>query len=195
MRSSVLWSQVCLAVFSAICIALHPGFVLKWNEAGFSNYGIHIKTAIPYSVAFLGCGLYAARAARALVDLKAGAKIFTAILFSYAVLMVLTLISTYGYTLSHGLKDFHTVVGIITMLFEPLVALWMYARLRRTLVTHALLGIELVGLALAVIDYLVILHVLFLAQVVTAFAFGALLVRSAGRLDEVGSHATYVFTQ
>lgn len=194
MRSSVLWSQVCLAVFSAICIALHPGFVLKWNEAGFSNYGIHIKTAVPYSIAFFGCALYAVRAVRALADLGPVARTYSAVLFVYAILMVLTVISTYGYTLNHGLKDFHTVVGIITMLFEPLLVLWMYVRLRRTLWTHVLLGIELVGLTLAVIDYLVILHVLFLAQVLTAFAFGALLVRSAGRLDEVGSHAANVFT-
>lgn len=194
-RSSVRLSQGCLALFSAICIALHPGFVLKWNEGGFSNYGIHIKTVIPYSIAFFGCAVFAARAGRALVRMEPRARHFAVILVTYAVLMFFTLISTYGYTLNHPLKDVHTVVGIVTMLFEPLAALWMYARLRRTPWTHTLIALELAGLTLAVIDYLVILHVLFLAQVLTAFAFGALLVHAAGRLDEVRAHAAYVFSE
>lgn len=172
-----------------MCIALHPGFVLKWNEGGFSNYGIHIKTAIPYSIAFFGCALFAARAGRELVGAQHGAWTFTVVLFVYAGLMLLTLISTYGYTFNPGLKNAHTAVGIATMLFEPLAALWMFTRLRRSSWTTTLAVMALAGLSLAVIDYLAILHVLFLAQVLTAFAFGALLVRSAARLDELRSRA------
>lgn len=194
-RHSVRVSQGCLALFSAICIALHPGFVLKWNEGGFSNYGIHLKTAIPYSIAFLGCALYAARAARALAGMRSSARHFSLLLYVYSALMLCTLLSTYGYTLNHPLKNVHTVVGIATMLFEPLAAGWMYTRLERTAWTRTLIVLELAGLALGVIDYLVILHVLFLAQVLTAFAFGALLVRAAGHLDELGSHATYIFSE
>ncbi|MHB1088172.1 MAG: hypothetical protein ACYC19_05345 [Acidimicrobiales bacterium] len=192
---SVRVSQWCLAFFSAICLALHPGFVLKWNEGGFSNYGIHIKTAIPYSLAFFGCAVFSVRAGRDLVAMKLGAPTYAVILYVYAGLMVLTLVSTYGYTLNPGLKNAHTAVGIATMLFEPLAALWMYVRLRRTPWTNTLAVIELAGLILAVIDYLVILHVLFLAQVLTAFGFGALLVRTAGRLDEVRSREAYVISK
>ncbi len=192
--NSVRLSQWCLALFCAVCIALHPGLVLKWNEAGFSNYGIHIETAIPYSIAFLGCAFFAARAARLLVELRSSARHFAVVLAMYAVLMFCSLVSTYGYTLNHFLKDIHTVVGIVTMLFEPLASLWMYRRLRKTAWTRTLLILESAGLAAAAIDYFAILHVLFLAQVVTAFAFGALLVRSSGRLDEVRSRTNSVFS-
>jgi len=192
--NSVRLSQWCLAFFSAVCVALHPGLVLKWNEAGFSNYGIHIATAIPYSIAFLGCAFFAARAARLLVGLKSSARHFAVMLVMYVVLMLCSLVSTYGYTLNHFLKNTHTVVGIVTMLFEPLASLWMYRRLRTTAWTRTLLVLELLGLATAAIDYFAILHVLFLAQVLTAFAFGALLVRSSGRLDEVRSRTNGVFS-
>ena len=193
--TSVRWSQWCLAFFSVICIALHPGFVLKWDEAGFSNYGIHIKTAIPYSLAFLGCAFFVLRAARVLIGLKSSTRHLAMMLTLYGVLMCATLVSTYGYTLNHSLKNVHTIVGIVTMVFEPLASVWMYWRLRRTAWTRTLLVLELAGLAVGAIDYFAILHVLFLAQVLTAFAFGALLVRSAGRLDEVHSPAKSVFSQ
>lgn len=195
MSTDVRLSQWCLALFSVVCIALRPGLVLKWNEAGFSNYGIHIKTAIPYSIAFLGCAFFAARAARLLIGLKSSARRFGVMLAFYAVLMFCSLVSTYGYTLDHFLKNIHIVVGIATMLFEPLAVVWMYWRLRRTAWTRTLLVTGLAGLTIATIDYFAILHVLFLAQVLTAFAFGALLVRSAGRLDEVRSHANSVFSE
>ena len=188
-------SQWCLGFFSAVCVGVHPGFVLKWNEGGFSNYGIHIKTAIPYSIAFLGCSFFAARAARSLIGLNSSARHYGGMLATYAVLMLCTLVSTYGYTLNHFLKNIHTVVGIATMLFEPLASLWMYWRLRRTAWTRTLLVLELSGLVIAAIDYFAILHVLFLAQVLTAFAFGALLVRSSGRLDEVRSRTNSVFSE
>ena len=41
--------QISFGFFITVCVALHPGFVLKWNEGGVSNYGVHLKTALPYT--------------------------------------------------------------------------------------------------------------------------------------------------
>jgi hypothetical protein len=43
----VTYGQLLLAFFLALCVALHPGFVLKSDEGGMSNYGIHLKTFAP----------------------------------------------------------------------------------------------------------------------------------------------------
>ena len=182
-------SQWWLVVFATFSVALHPGFVLKWDEGGFSNYGIHIRTTIPYSLALLGSAYFAFRAAGQLINLRSSARHFSLIVATYGVLMILTLVSTYGYTRNADLKNFHTAVDIVTMVFEPVASVWMYRRLRTTPWTRTLLTLELLGLATGTIDYFALLHVLFIAQVLTAFAFGALFIRSASRLDEVRSRA------
>ena len=47
----IVWGQILFVLFIGVCVALHPGIVLKSNEGGVSNYGIHIKTALPYTLA------------------------------------------------------------------------------------------------------------------------------------------------
>ena len=169
--------QLSLALFAGVSVALHPGFVLKWNEGGFSNYGIHAKTFIPYSIAFLLAAYFSLRAASTVGRARVGQRIFKWTLRAYALLMFLNLVSTYGYTRSLPLKDFHTTVGIVTMLFEPAVSVWMYLQLGKSSYSKTLLAGVLVGLLLGVIDYFGFLHILFMAQVVTATSFGFMLVR------------------
>jgi hypothetical protein len=35
---------------------VYPGRALKENESGLNNHGVHLRTAIPYSVALLAPG-------------------------------------------------------------------------------------------------------------------------------------------
>ena len=179
------WSQLSLAALSTLCVMLHPGFVLKWDEGGFSNYGVHVKTAAAYTLAFVLCAWFAALASRRLRATTNAARTQRRVLVVYAVLMVLTLVSTYGYTIDRPLKDVHTAVGILTMLFEPLTSLWMYSLLKGSKWRRVLLTTVLAGLTLGVVDFVGLLHVLFLAQVLTGVGFGFLLVQSVSRLDQL----------
>ncbi len=43
----VVRGEFAFLLFTGVCVALHPGIVLKWNEGGMSNYGLHLKTAVP----------------------------------------------------------------------------------------------------------------------------------------------------
>jgi hypothetical protein len=174
-------SQLSLAFFSIVCVALHPGFVLKGNEGGFSNYGIHIKTAIPYSIAFLLAAFYALKAGRELASSDPSVRLLRRLLMTYSALMVLALVSTYGYTLNGTLKDFHFVIGGAVMVFEPVASAWLYAHLRGIKWDGLLFAIEIAGLTLGMIDFFDVLHVLFLAQVLMAAAFGFLLVHAVSR--------------
>ena len=55
--------EVLFLFFTAVSVALHPGFVLQRDEGGMSNYGLHVKTAVPYTLALALLVLYSARAA------------------------------------------------------------------------------------------------------------------------------------
>ncbi|MDE3082951.1 MAG: hypothetical protein KGJ39_05990 [Acidobacteriota bacterium] len=177
-----LYSQLTLLVFVGVCLALHPGLVLKWNEAGLSNYGIHIRTAIPYSLAFAGSAAFAVMAARATPADSPRRIILRSMLGAYAFLSVLALLSTYGYTLNATLKHIHMAAGIAIMVFEPLASLWLYRQVRGFRRDSVWLSLELAGLVIAAIDLAALLHVLFLAQVLTGVSFGVLLVHATRRV-------------
>src|SRR5579863_9394659 len=59
----VVLGELAFLVFTAVSIAMHPGFVLKGNEGGLSNYGVHIATAVPYTLALALLALCNRRAA------------------------------------------------------------------------------------------------------------------------------------
>ena len=181
--SYALLAQLCLALFLIVCIALHPGIVLKWNEAGLSNYGVHLKTAIPYSLAFGGCAAFSLASARRVGGATRSRSLLRAILYSYVALNLLTLVSTYGYTLNAPLKHIHMVVGIVVMVFEPLTSLWLFRQGDRSAGARLWLIGEMVGLVVAGVDFAALLHILFLAQLFTGVSFGVLLVRAVRRIE------------
>ena len=182
-----LYSQLTLLAFIAVCLALHPGLVLKWNEAGLSNYGVHIRTAIPYSVAFAGSATFAAMSAHATPRDSRQREVLRVVLRLYGALSVLALLSTYGYTLDSTLKHIHMVVGITVMVFEPLASIWLYRQVRGFRRDGAWLVLEILGLVFAAIDLGALLHVLFIAQALTGVSFGVLLVHATHRITPTSS--------
>jgi hypothetical protein len=178
----VTYGQWNLLVFVLLCLSLHPGFVLKRDEGGFSNYGIHLKTVIPYTLAYIGCVILTLLAVKHLSSNGQNERVLASVLRSYAFLCFLLLISTYGYSLNAPLKDLHGAVGLLAMVFDPVASIWLAMRMRESIWDRAFLGLELVGLALGVIDLLNVAHVLFASQAVIALGFGFLLVRGTHRI-------------
>ena len=175
----VVLSQSCFVLFLAISVALHPGFVLKANEGGMSDYGVHLKTALTYSLALGLAAVLAQRAARTSTLTSRKSRRFQRLLRTYGWLIWLTLISTYGYTLDTPLKAIHVGVGVVTVLFESATSLWMY----RVIQGLALVVVvQLIGLILAAATFFGVLHVLFLSQILGGGAFAVLLVRSSREL-------------
>jgi hypothetical protein len=181
--TSVLAGQLTLAIFLGVCVALEPGTVLKWNEAGLSNYGVHPVTVIPYSLAFAGCGAFTFVAAQRVRGVSTVGLRLRALLSVYGVLNVLALLSTYGYTSHASIKQVHMVVGIVVMVFEPLSAVWLYRHLERDWHNRAWLGAQMLGLVLGAVDFAALLHILFLAQLFTGVSFGVLLVRGSRAIE------------
>src|SRR5487761_1919560 len=171
------WGQIGLWSLLAVCIALHPGLVLKRDEGGLSNYGVHLKTVIPYSLALLSATACTYGAARRLrVDAR-DAVVMRAVLHVYALLVALSLMSTYLYRSSNLLDDLHVGVNVATALFETIGALWIVSRPSRDAVMFAMLGLELTGFVLGVLTIANVAHLVFVAEVLIGVGFGVMLVR------------------
>lgn len=168
--------QLCLFVGLGVAVALHPGFVLKADEGGISNYGVHLETFLPYTFAFAGCATCSVLAARRSRGSGAVGRQLSVLLGTYGAVLVATLLSTYLYKLGDALRLVHDGIGGVTLAFEFGAALWLFARLR-TRTDAALLVGQAVGSALAALTAAGALHLLFVGQAMASVGFGLLLIR------------------
>jgi hypothetical protein len=158
-----------------VAVALHPGFVLKANEGGVSDYGVHLKTALPYDLAFACAALGAYSAARHARDSANLPRELRMVLLTYATLVTLTLATTFGYTLDRPQRDLHVGVGIGLSVFEVVVTWWMYRERRGDL---ALVLVQLAGFVLGAVTVVGLIHLLFVSEIATGASFALLLYRT-----------------
>jgi hypothetical protein len=175
----VLVGQVSFAFLIAVCVALHPGLVLKSDEGGMSNYGVHLKTVLPYSLALGLPAVLTYRAQRFLHPKDERTRRLRTLMRVYSVLIALTLLTTYGYTLNSTLKVAHVAVGVAITVFETVASIWFYRTLRQLPLVR---GVQLAGAVLAVVTFVGVVHLLFLTQLMTGGAYAVLLVRATRTL-------------
>jgi hypothetical protein len=180
-KKYILISQLCLLLDLAICLILIPHFLFARNEGGMSNYGIHLKTVIPYSLGFLLAAFFVIRAALTIKNSSASLRRLRRLLICYFIILLLILISTYGYKTNIYLKDTHIVVTIATFWFELLSALWLCWVFLRDKMNIFLLVCQFIGLIIGSLTFFGSLHLLFTSQLITIITFGAILVRSSGQ--------------
>ena len=169
-----------------VCIVLEPRYLLSANEGGISNYGVHLRTGVPYSVALGGAAAVLGLTARATPRRTAGARRVRAGLWSFSILLVCVLATTYPYQHGAVLKDLHVAVGTLTVGLEVVAASWVVATILDAVTDRVVLAIELAGGALAAGTLAGLVHLLFVSQLVTSGAFGILVVRTVVRLDARG---------
>jgi hypothetical protein len=177
----IVWGQILFVLFIAACVALHPGIVLKSNEGGVSNYGIHVKTALPYTLALGLLAFYSRRAALLYSKSDKFARNLRRVLTAYSVIVIVMLFSTYVYSLNHILRDIHIGFGTVLITFESVVAIWMFGRIRRVW-DGVFLVTQLAGALLAFVTIVGVLHVLFLAEELANTGFACLLIHTAHRI-------------
>jgi hypothetical protein len=171
----IVLGQVSFFIFLSISVALHPGFVFKVDEGGISNYGIHLKTAVPFSLAFLLCALFSFGAARHYRSSDVTTRWFRNLLYAYSGLLLLTLLTTYGYKLDIGLKDAHVTAGVLTITFELVASVWIYAQLRGAW-DSVFLVLQAGGFVVAGLTIFGAFHLLFLGQALADVGFALLLI-------------------
>jgi hypothetical protein len=177
--SYITYGQIGFAFFLVVCVSLHPGFVFKANEGGLSNYGIHIKTAFAYTFA-LGLPSLLTYCAVPFFDRPDPlTRRFRQFLRVYSLLVLLTLLSTYPYSLDVVLRDIHIVIGSALIVLDTVGGVWMYRWRRHDRSDDVLVTALLLGFVLAALTITGLLHILFVSQVVTSGAFAISFVRTA----------------
>ncbi len=175
-------SQLSLFIFLGICIVLIPRFLFDRNEGGVSNYGIHRVTVVPYTLAFLLCGIFVMLAARFIPHTT---KLFNCLryaLYALACLLLLGLATTYPYKINTTFQYLHIASTITIFCFEMAMAIWMIFALLRDRVNIILLAAQVSGFLIAFFTFIGTIYLLFVAQIITSLAFSALLIRSGRQL-------------
>ena len=170
--------QVCLWLFLAVCIALHPGLVLKRDESGLSNYGIHLETVLPYSLALILGATFSYRATKLMRTDERVSMLMRSMLACYVLLLVMNLLSTYVYKLNNPLNDLHVGINVTTALFETVASTWMAYAHREDAAMLVIAGFELGGFVLGALTIAGLVHLVFVAEVLVGVGFGLLSYRS-----------------
>lgn len=182
----IVRGEAAFLFFVGVCVALHPGFVLKRNEGGMSNYGLHLKTAVPYTLALGLLALCSVRAASLLDRSEERSRRLWLVLTCYSAILLLVLVSSYFYSLDTGLKDTHFVFGTALIVFAGTASLWMLRVGRPSALDWISLCVQLLGDVLALLSAVGAVHLLFLAEMLANLGLASLLVRTSRRVAESG---------
>jgi hypothetical protein len=181
----VVFGEVAFLFFMSVSVALHPGFVLARREGGISQYGVHAKTAVLYTLAWTALALSNMRAARVCSGSGACSEKMRKLLLFYSGAIFLVLISTYFYSLDAVLKYIHYGFGAILVTFMSVAAYWLSRQLVDVSWARAVLWVQVLGSLAALCSIVGLLHVLFCAESISNVGCAVLLAKTCSRaLDE-----------
>jgi hypothetical protein len=193
----VVIGEVTFLCFMGASVALHPGYVLARHEGGISEYGVHVKTAVLYTIAWAVLAVGNLRAARMCGGHGVRSETVRKLLMFYSATICLVLVSTYFYSLDAVLKYIHYGFGAVLVTFMSVAAYWCYRQLTGVSWVRAILWIQVLGTTAALLSIVGILHVLFCAETISNVGCAILLAKTcSGALDErVGEISVAVLVQ
>ena len=173
----VVLSQLSFLILMAICVAILPHFLFTHNEGGMSNYGVHDKTVVFYTLALVSSASFLLLAVRELPKRSDYTRLRMIFRLTACSLM-LVLLTTYPYKHSDFFDNLHTAANIVAFLFQVIAGGWIALGFQRTRTNILLFCFQLVTFALTLLTFFGALHILFIAQILTVLSFGLLLVSS-----------------
>ena len=176
----VVLSQITFLVLVGLCVTILPHFLFERNEGGLSNYGVHASTAVFYTLAFVLSAVFQLRAAYALPQ-AGDCRLLRAVFMITAYSLLLVLVTTYPYQRSIVYGNIHMAANIWIFCFEMLAGGWIALVFRRSVISILLLLLQLLAFVLVVLTFLGTIHLLFIAQILTAVSFGLLLLMSTSK--------------
>lgn len=181
----VVFGEVAFLFFMGVSVALHPGYVLARHEGGISEYGVHVKTAVLYTLAWVLLAGGNTRAAYVCRGRGARSQKVRTLLLLYSVAMFFVLISTYFYSLDAVLRYIHYGFGAILVTFMSVAAYWLCRQLTGVAWARSVLWVQVLGSLAALLSIVGLLHVLFGAETVSNVGCAILLVKTcSSALDE-----------
>jgi len=161
-----------------------PRFLFSTNMGGVSNYGVHLTTVVPYTIGVVGevaCLLRVHALLRPGTQARVRA-VRTVLLVTCGAIAV-NLLTTYPYKSSDLWAAVHSWSGI-TLAIVELVGAAVLARGTTDRTARAAFVLVCLGFLLLFLTYIGVLFILFVAEALTAAAFGLLLVRIVRTLAE-----------
>jgi hypothetical protein len=177
----VVFGEIAFLFFMGAGVALHPGYVLARHEGGISEYGVHIKTAVLYTLAWAVLAGGNMRAARMCVGHGVRSEKVRKLLLFYSAASLLVLISTYFYSLDAVLSYIHYGFAAVLVVFMSTAAYWLYRQLTDVSWARAALWVQVLGSISALLSIVGGLHVLFCAETVSNVGCAILLVKMCSR--------------
>ena len=181
----VVFGEIAFLLFMGVSVALHPGYVLARREGGISEYGLHAKTAVLYTIAWAALASSNMRAARACGGRGACSETVRKLLLFYSFVIFLVLISTYFYSLDAVLKYIHYGFGAVLVTFMSVAAYWLCRQLADVSWARTVLWVQVTGSLAALFSIVGLFHVLFCAETISNVGCAILLAKTCSRaLDE-----------
>jgi hypothetical protein len=180
----VVFGEVAFLFFMGVSVALHPGYVLARHEGGISEYGVHVKTAVLYTIAWAVLAGGNMRAARACGGCGVRSEKVRKLLLFYSAVSFLVLVSTYFYSLDAVLKYLHYGFGAVLVVFMSVASYWLFRQLTDVSWARATLWVQVLGSTAALLSIVGVLHVLFCAETISNVGCAILLAKTcSGALD------------
>jgi hypothetical protein len=177
----VVFGEIAFLFFMGAGVALHPGYVLARHEGGISEYGVHVKTAVFYTLAWVVLAGGNMRAARACGGRGVRSEKVRKLLLFYSAASFLVLISSYFYSLDAVLKYIHYGLGAVLVVFMSTAAYWLSRQITDVAWARATLWVQLLGSVAALLSIVGVLHVLFSAETISNVGCAILLAKACSR--------------
>lgn len=170
----LVYGQSLLISFVLVCIAIKPHFFFESNQGGISNYGLYAATVVPFSLSTL-CGAVLSWMSTAFIPSQAKlAKLIKV----WSVLAVLTLLSTYPYKVNHAFDIIHQLFSVLLVFFEVGVGSFIALVVKKNYLSLSIWFIQLVTFALAILNYLGVIHKLMIIELLFGISFAFLVLYS-----------------
>jgi len=183
---SLVSAQIAFFGFLLLCIAITDDGVA--HNHGFSFYGSHPSTLVPYALGFLVCSGLLARAAT-LLD-REGGELNTRLALGVRIVVLLLLFDLLTPdTLNSFFYDAHIVASVLLFLFEAAFGLWIVTRVALNQATGFLYALQIAGGIFAGLSQLQWIGLLSEGILVFQLCFGVLLVAAVTETPAAELHS------
>lgn len=169
-----LWlSQINLFFWLLLSSALVSSVVFR--NGGFSNYGNHYITVIPFTIAFIANVAYVYLAAEALLLVDRQLKYYARYLNVLCIMVLMVYLTTFPRRFGVIFSDIHDNISMALFGYQLLLVIWLMV-LRPKLDTLAYSLIMIVGTVIGFLSAIHTIHLMFVGQMVGELGFALLLV-------------------
>lgn len=167
--------QIILGVCLLACLIVVPRYLFSFDQGGVSNYGTESQTKWLFTAGFSAATIGTLSAAIALPRSSTRRLQLRLILIMLAVLYLFVMMSTFSYKLNPSLRQLHEQAAFVLFGGMLFTTIWLRFVALKDAYTNQVFKFFCASLVLGVLNFLGVLHVLFVIEVAGGIAFAILL--------------------